>query len=121
MRSTKGQLATVGDPPIQHKLSVLRDEGAPTAQLVLGITERIVSQASLTTIMVAHNMNDAIRMGNCLIMMSEGEIIYDTEADAIIARYAADILASDGMRREEVYVQHGTTSVLDHSLAVTRT
>ena len=45
----------------------------------------------------------------------------DTEADAIIARYAADILSSDGMRREEGYVQHGTTSVLDHSLAVTRT
>jgi uncharacterized protein len=44
----------------------------------------------------------------------------DTEADAIIARYAADILASDGMRREEGYVQHGTTSVFDHSLAVTR-
>jgi uncharacterized protein len=45
----------------------------------------------------------------------------DIEADAIIARYAADILASDGMRREEGYVQHGTASVFDHSLAVTRT
>ena len=48
-----------------------------TAAKVLEITERIVKKNNLTTIMITHNMNDAIRYGNRLIMMSKGKIVVD--------------------------------------------
>lgn len=48
-----------------------------TAQKVLDLTQRLVNEHHLTTLMVTHNMNDAIRLGNRLIMMNEGNVIYD--------------------------------------------
>ena len=42
-----------------------------TAAKVLELTEQIVGERKLTTLMVTHNMNDAIRLGNRLIMMHE--------------------------------------------------
>lgn len=48
-----------------------------TAAKVLEITERIVREQHLTTIMITHNMNDAIKYGNRLIMMSKGKITVD--------------------------------------------
>ena len=42
-----------------------------TASKVLNLTEEIVDENHLTTLMVTHNMNDAIRLGNRLIMMHE--------------------------------------------------
>lgn len=46
-----------------------------TAKKVLDITEKIVARDNLTTMMVTHNMKDAINIGNRLIMMSDGKII----------------------------------------------
>ncbi len=48
-----------------------------TAAKVLEITERIVNEQHLTTIMITHNMNDAIKYGNRLVMMSKGKIAVD--------------------------------------------
>ena len=48
-----------------------------TASKVLAITEKIINQNQLTAMMVTHNMKDAIRLGNRLIMMYEGRTIYD--------------------------------------------
>ncbi|MBT9779308.1 ATP-binding cassette domain-containing protein [Clostridium sp. MCC353] len=48
-----------------------------TAKKVLELTDEIVSEQRLTALMVTHNMKDAIQMGNRLIMMHEGRIIYD--------------------------------------------
>lgn len=48
-----------------------------TAAKVLEITDKIVAQNRLTTLMITHNMNDAIKHGNRLIMMHEGKIIVD--------------------------------------------
>lgn len=48
-----------------------------TAKTVLELTNQIVSEQGLTTLMVTHNMLDAIHIGNRLIMMHEGRIIYD--------------------------------------------
>ncbi len=53
-----------------------------TAKKVLELTEEIVSEQKLTALMVTHNMKDAIQMGNRLIMMHEGRIIYDVEGEA---------------------------------------
>ncbi|MEG1447725.1 MAG: ABC transporter ATP-binding protein [Oscillospiraceae bacterium] len=52
-----------------------------TAKKVLDITEEIVKRDNLTTIMITHNMKDAIRLGNRLIMMYDGKIIYDVQGD----------------------------------------
>ena len=46
-----------------------------TAKTVLETTRQIVSEHNLTTMMVTHNMRDAIHYGNRIIMMSEGRII----------------------------------------------
>ena len=48
-----------------------------TAEKVLQTTEKIVNEQKLTTIMITHNMKDAIRFGNRLIMMSKGKIVAD--------------------------------------------
>ncbi|WP_025135147.1 ATP-binding cassette domain-containing protein, partial [Leucobacter sp. PH1c] len=42
------------------------------AALVTDLTERIVAQGGLTTLMVTHNMEQALKLGNRLIMMHEG-------------------------------------------------
>ena len=52
-----------------------------TAAKVLEATERIVSRDHLTTLMITHNMRDAITHGNRLIMMKEGRIILDIEGE----------------------------------------
>ena len=46
-----------------------------TAKKVLDITEEIVAKENLITVMITHNMADAIRVGNRLIMMHEGQIV----------------------------------------------
>lgn len=47
------------------------------AELVTRLTEEIVGAHQLTTLMVTHNMEQALRLGNRLIMMHEGRIILD--------------------------------------------
>ena len=48
-----------------------------TAAKVLEITDKLVKENNLTTLMITHNMKDAIAHGNRLIMMNEGKVILD--------------------------------------------
>lgn len=52
-----------------------------TAKKVLSLTEEMVTEARLTALMVTHNMKDALRLGNRLIMMHDGQIIYDVRGE----------------------------------------
>ena len=52
-----------------------------TAAKVLAATDKIVTKDNLTTIMITHNMRDAITHGNRLIMMNEGHIILDIRGE----------------------------------------
>ncbi len=52
-----------------------------TAAKVLEITDRLVRENNLTTLMVTHNMRDAITHGNRLIMMNAGKIILDISGE----------------------------------------
>ena len=52
-----------------------------TASKVLGLTREIVEGGHLTSLMVTHNMRDAIQIGNRLIMMNAGHIIYDVAGE----------------------------------------
>lgn len=51
------------------------------AALVTTLTERIVVQGNLTTLMVTHNMEQALKLGNRLIMMHEGRIVFEASAE----------------------------------------
>lgn len=48
-----------------------------TASLVLGLTKEIIEKSNITTLMITHNMRDALAYGNRLIMMDQGKIIFD--------------------------------------------
>ncbi len=64
-----------------------------TAQKVLDLTQKITSENNQTTIMITHNMKDAITYGNKLIMMSEGKIIFQAEGEAKQKLTVNDLLA----------------------------
>jgi len=63
-----------------------------TAKKVLDITEEIVAKNNLTTIMITHNMADAIRVGNRLVMMCNGKIIFDVSGEEKKKLTTADLL-----------------------------
>ena len=74
-------MAVMGNPKI-----LLLDEHTAaldpkTSQVVMDITERIVEEKGLTTLMVTHNIDHAIRYGNRLIMLHMGEKVVDIEGD----------------------------------------
>jgi len=52
-----------------------------TAAKVLELTELIVERDKLTTLMITHNMRDALRLGNRLIMMHNGGILIDVQGE----------------------------------------
>jgi putative ABC transport system ATP-binding protein len=51
------------------------------AELIIRLTKEIVEEYKLTTLMVTHNMQQAIRLGNRLIMMDKGKIILDVDEE----------------------------------------
>ena len=63
-----------------------------TAKKVLDLTVKIVDTHNLTALMVTHNMKDAIRIGNRLIMMYDGHIIYDVSGEEKKNLQVADLL-----------------------------
>jgi putative ABC transport system ATP-binding protein len=73
-------MATMGEPRL-----LLLDEHTASldprvAPQVMEITHRIVSRRRLTTLMVTHNMEQALRWGNRLVMMSAGRVVLDLGA-----------------------------------------
>ncbi|MBO4898720.1 MAG: ABC transporter ATP-binding protein [Lachnospiraceae bacterium] len=64
-----------------------------TASKVLETTQRIVDADNITTLMITHNMKDAIAHGNRLIMMHEGNIIYDVSGEEKKNLHVSDLLA----------------------------
>lgn len=64
-----------------------------TAAKVLEISNKIVQENHLTTLMITHNMKDAIKYGNRLIMMYEGHIIYDVSGEEKKNLHVSDLLA----------------------------
>ncbi|XOQ51995.1 MAG: Leukotoxin translocation ATP-binding protein LktB [Succiniclasticum sp.] len=63
-----------------------------TAEKVLGLTQKIVTRDHLTTLMITHNMRDALRVGNRLIMMNEGRVLVDLRGEEKEKRTIADLL-----------------------------
>ena len=63
-----------------------------TAAKVLALTEAITAEEKLTTIMITHNMKDAIHYGNRLVMMHEGRVVYDVSGEEKSALTVEDLL-----------------------------
>jgi hypothetical protein len=63
-----------------------------TAKKVLELTEEIVAKDKLTAMMVTHNMKDAIRIGNRLIMLHKGQIILDISGEEKKQLNVSDLL-----------------------------
>ena len=85
-------MATIKKP----KLLLLDEHTAAldpkTAQKVLDITNKLVTENHLTALMVTHNMKDAIKYGNRLIMMDNGSIIYDVSGEEKQKLQVSDLL-----------------------------
>ena len=86
-------MATLNNPKV-----LLLDEHTAaldpkTAAKVLEITERIVRENHLTTLMITHNMKDAITYGNRLIMLHEGHVVVDVEGEEKQMLTVEDLLA----------------------------
>ena len=89
----------------QPKLLLLDEHTAAldpkTAAKVLSLSDQIVAENHLTTLMITHNMKDAIRHGNRLLMMSAGRIVLDISGEEKKKLTVEDLLhrfslASDG-------------------------
>ena len=52
-----------------------------TARTVMELSDKLITEHQITTMMVTHNMRDAIKYGNRLIMMYGGKIILDIQAE----------------------------------------
>ncbi|MBQ9196385.1 MAG: ABC transporter ATP-binding protein [Clostridia bacterium] len=64
-----------------------------TAAKVLSLTQKLIEENHLTTLMVTHNMHDAIRLGNRLIMMNEGKIAVEIAGEQKQSLHRADLIA----------------------------
>jgi len=80
-----------------------------TAAKVLELSDRIVRENGLTALMITHNMTDAIRHGNRIIMMNEGRIILDISGEEKNKLTKADLLQKFA---EVAGVQEETDQVL---------
>ena len=85
---------------VKPKLLLLDEHTAAldpkTAAKVLEATEKIVQRDHLTTLMITHNMRDAIAHGNRLIMMYEGQIALDISGEEKKKLTVEDLLAKFG-------------------------
>ena len=80
-----------------------------TAKKVLELSDKIISDNKLTALMITHNMTDAIRHGNRLIMMDRGKIVLDISGEEKSCLTKADLLERFA---EKTGVQEETDSVL---------
>ena len=63
-----------------------------TADLIMELTDQIVKEKNLTTIMVTHNLRYAVEYGNRLLMMHQGKIVLDKKKEVKEATSIDDIL-----------------------------
>lgn len=65
-----------------------------TAQLILNLTQELVAELSLTTLMITHNMHHALTFGSRVIMMHRGRVIFDVRGEEKRKLTVEDLLQS---------------------------
>jgi putative ABC transport system ATP-binding protein len=86
-------MATIGNPSL-----LLLDEHTaaldPEAtRRILDLTDKIVSAGRITTMMITHNLGDALSMGDRTLVMDDGRIVADVSADERRGMGVDDLLA----------------------------
>ncbi len=85
-------MATLNTPKIllldEHTAAL--DPG--TAEKVLALTTKIVEDDAITCLMITHNMQSALELGNRTIMMDQGRVVFDTEGEARSRLTVEDLL-----------------------------
>ena len=74
-----------------------------TAEKVMEITERIVDRNNLTTLMITHNLNSALRTGTRTIMMDSGNIILDVSGEERAKMTLDDLLNMYSLKKKEAF------------------
>ena len=74
-----------------------------TAEKVMEITNRIVKRNRITTMMITHNMNAALKTGNRTIMMDSGEIILDVSGEERDRMSLDDLLNLYSLKKKEAF------------------
>ena len=73
-------MATISKPAILLLDEHIATLDPRTAQTVLEISDVLINREKMTTLMITHNMDIALRYGNRLIMMHKGRILVDMSA-----------------------------------------
>jgi len=87
-------MATISRPSILLLDEHIATLDPKTAQTVLNLTDMIVTKEKMTSMMVTHNMEIALRFGNRLIMMHKGQVVVDLAAEEKTALTIKDLVAS---------------------------
>ena len=69
-----------------------------TADKVLGLTKQIVAERKITCLMVTHNMQQALELGNRTLMMDGGRIVLDVSGDVRKSMTVEDLLSEFAKR-----------------------
>ena len=67
-----------------------------TAEKVLRLTNEIIARENLTALMITHNMTDALKCGNRLIMMDGGKVVYDVRGEEKLKLTVNDLIEKFG-------------------------
>lgn len=76
-----------------------------TAHFIMGLTEQLVTEHRLTTLMVTHSMRQALAVGNRLLMLHSGRVVFDADAaqkselsvNNLLERFASNGLSDDSL------------------------
>jgi len=94
---------------VKPKLLLLDEHTAAldpkTAKKIVELTNRIVKENNLTTLMVTHNMEQALTMGNKLIMLHEGQIILELDENQKRNMTVMDLIEEFEKVRGEKFVE----------------
>lgn len=96
-------MATIASGPV-----LLLDEHTAaldpqTAGVVLRLTKEVIAEGELTVFMVTHNMDQAITLGDRLLMMNQGRIILDVIGEEKTSLTVGDVMEQFSRARGEVY------------------
>ncbi len=72
-----------------------------TAQRVMELTQKIIEENNLTTVMVTHNMQQAIKYGNRMIMLHEGKVQFDIEGEEKSALTVEEVVKRFGAKLKD--------------------
>jgi putative ABC transport system ATP-binding protein len=79
-----------------------------TGETIMELTIRLVRENRLTTLMVTHNLQDALSFGNRTLMMDEGEVVLDVAGEERKKMTIQELLEQFNVRRHKTFADDRT-------------